>query len=231
VRDEPANSPAWRILACDDDVIAVAKPRGMLVVPGRDGAAGDDVLRGALERHLGAPVWVVHRIDRVASGVVLFAPSADAHRFLSMAFEAGAVRRVYRAWVLGVPDPPQATIDLPIREGRKGRMKGAPDGKPSRTDYRLLRAVEGAALVEANLRSGRRHQIRLHLAYRGHPILFDELYAGPRLPALRDLRHRLGLPSDEAGIRLHAAEVAWRGRNGLPRSVTCEPPEGFDPFG
>jgi 23S rRNA-/tRNA-specific pseudouridylate synthase len=110
-------------------------------------------------------------------------------------------------------------------------MKGAPDGKPSRTDYRVQRAADGCSLVEARLVTGRRHQIRLHLAYRGHPILVDELYAGPRGGDLRALAGSLGLPAGEPGIRLHAAEVAWRGADGGEHRVTCEPPEGFDPFG
>lgn len=219
----------WRILFDEDGVLAVAKPPGLVVVPGR----GDDLgepLRQQVERHLGRPVWVVHRIDRPASGVVLFATSAEVHRTLSMAFEAGVVERRYLAWVLGVPEPPEATIDLPIREGRKGRMKGAPDGKPSRTEYRVLRTADGCALLEARLHSGRRHQVRLHLAYRGHPILVDPLYAGPRAADLDALRRRLGLPPDEPGIRLHAAEIAWRGPDGQLRRIGCEPPAGFDPI-
>lgn len=221
--------PGWSILSHEDDVLAVAKPPGLVVVPGR----GDDLgvpLRQQLERHLGRPVWVVHRIDRPASGIVLFATTAEVHRALSMAFEAGQVERRYLAWVLGVPEPPQGAIDLPIREGRKGRMKGAPDGKPSRTDYRVLRVVDGGSLLEARLHSGRRHQVRLHLAYRGHPILVDPLYAGPRAADLEALRVRLGLPVDEPGIRLHAAELAWRGPDGQPRRIACDPPPGFDPF-
>lgn len=220
----------WRILSHDDDVLAVDKPQGQLVVPGR-GDASDESLKQALERHLDRPVWVVHRIDRPASGVVLLATSADAHRFLSMTFEAGAVQRRYLAWVLGVPEPPEGSITIPIREGRKGRMKGAPDGKPSRTDYRVLRSADGCALVEARLHTGRRHQIRLHLAYSGHPILVDGLYAGPRSADLAAMRERLGLPVLEPGIRLHAAEIAWRGPDDRPHRVTSDPPPGFDPFG
>ena len=222
-------STDWRVLSHEADVLAVAKPCGLVVVPGR-GDAAHGSLREAVEAHLGRPVWVVHRIDRPASGVVLLATSAEAHRRLSMAFEAGAVERRYLAWVLGVPEPLQGTIDLPIREGRKGRMKGAPDGKPSRTDYRVLREAQGCALVEARLQTGRRHQIRLHLAYRGHPVLVDGLYAGPRLGDLRALADRLGLGPDEPGIRLHAAEVAWTEPDGTRRRVACEPPPGFDPI-
>ncbi len=221
------SSAAWCILQHEDDVLAVAKPAGQVVVPGR-GEAADGALRLEVERHLGRPVWVVHRIDRPASGVVLFATSAAAHRHLSMAFEAGAVARRYLAWVLGVPAPLEGRIDIPIREGRKGRMKGAPDGKPSRTDYRVLRACDGFSLVEARLHTGRRHQIRLHLAYSGHPVVHDALYAGPRLAELTALGRRLGLAVDEPGIRLHAVEVAWTGPDGRARRVTCDPAPGFD---
>ena len=222
------DGPGWRILSHDADVLAVAKPQGLLVVPGR-GDVPSTTLRHELETHLERPVWVVHRIDRPASGVVLFATSAEAHRYLSMAFEAGRVERTYLCWVLGVPEPLQGSIDLPIREGRKGRMKGAPDGKPARTDYRVLREADGCALLEAGLHTGRRHQIRLHLAYRGHPILVDPLYAGPRLNDLRALAGRLGLPATEPGIRLHAASVAWTAADGRRCRVACDVPPGFDP--
>jgi len=219
------------ILLERDGVLAVNKPAGLAVVPGRGEDDADDHLRARLERQLGRPVWVVHRIDKATSGLVLFASDAATHRALSMRFESGRVERVYRAWLLGVPEPRAGVIEIPIREGRKGRMKGAPDGKPSCTRYQVLRVAQvpgcgRGSLVEARLDTGRRHQIRLHFAYTGHPVLFDELYAGRAKAELERARLALEPAVQPPRVHLHALSLAWVGEDG--RRVTLEAPEPVD---
>lgn len=241
--------PLSTLLYDEGDLVAVDKPAGLPVVPAR-GPNADDCLRARLEQALGCRLWVVHRIDKPVTGVVLFARTPEAHRDMSLRFAAGEVRRRYLAWVLGVPDPAQGRIDIPIREGRKGRMKGAPDGKVSRTDYRVLdsmswpistpaapdqpgqpgEATTQAALVEARLVTGRRHQIRLHLAYRGHPVLFDLLYAGPQSDALARLRVHLGAAPGAPAIHLHARSLSWSPRPGsAPIEILAPTPPAFRP--
>ncbi len=218
------------ILYEEQGLLAVNKPAGIAVVPGR-GPDGDDCLRLRLEEGLGRRLWVVHRIDKPVTGVALFATNAEAHREMSMRFEAGLVRRRYTAWVLGVPAASAGRIDIPIEPGRKGRMRGASSGKPSRTDYRVLETIEvsprsspyRASLLEVELLSGRRHQIRLHLAYEGHPILFDPLYAGPRAGALEALCAAVDVPRPPESIHLHARSLSWSPGGGAPEQDISAP--------
>lgn len=150
----------------------------MLVIPGRAGSTNEGpCLKEALARQLSTRVYVVHRIDRHTSGVVVMALNPESHRVASMAFERGEVTKQYLALVVGRLEAP-VDIDLPLIEGRKGRMKVARPGtgKPSRTLVRPVAQFDQATLVECEPRSGRQHQIRVHLAVIGHPLWVDPQY-------------------------------------------------------
>ena len=162
------------VLASKDGLVAVAKPPGVLVIPGRT-PEDQHCARDMLAEQLGQRVWVCHRIDRDTSGVVLFATDEKAHRAASMAFEQGLAKKKYLALVEGVVSAP-LDIDLPLAEGRKGKMRVGDDGKPSRTLVRPIEAFAHASLVECEPLTGRQHQIRVHLKARGHPLLFDHQY-------------------------------------------------------
>jgi tRNA pseudouridine32 synthase/23S rRNA pseudouridine746 synthase len=176
------------VLHEDAHVLAVDKPAGRLVIPGR--GTDERSLREELEERHGR-LWVVHRLDRGTSGVLLFARTAEAHRALNLAFDRGEPRKAYVALVRGLP-PPERRIDLAIAPARRGRMRparpGDPRGKAAATVVRLLepfpaRAWAGGvlALVEALPETGRTHQIRVHLAAAGLPLAVDPDYgeAGP----------------------------------------------------
>jgi tRNA pseudouridine32 synthase/23S rRNA pseudouridine746 synthase len=180
--------PRARVLHEDESVVAVDKPAGRLVIPGR--GTDERSLREELEETHG-PLWVVHRLDRGTSGVVLFARTAAAHRALNLAFDRGEPRKRYVALVRGEP-PPERRIDVPIAPARRGRMRparpGDARGKPSVTVIRLLEKLPTRpwaggplALVEALPETGRTHQIRVHLAAVGLPLAVDADYgeAGP----------------------------------------------------
>ena len=113
----------------DDDVVAVQKPSGEPVIPARDGSAQDCVQR-RLERQLGRRLWVVHRIDKDASGVVVFALNAEAHRALSLAFEHRQVSKTYAAFVAGAIEPPEGRLEVPLHPARKGKTRPARPGEP-----------------------------------------------------------------------------------------------------
>lgn len=165
------------LLARTPRYVAVDKPPGVAVIPTRTGAR-EDCLKAQLEAQLGARLWVVHRLDKDTSGAVLFALDAEAHRALSLAFEHGRAKKRYLALVEGRLESPQ-TVDAPLAVGRKGRMRVArpgESGKPSQTRVRALELFAGASLVEAEPLTGRTHQIRVHLAHLGHPLLVDPLY-------------------------------------------------------
>ena len=119
------------VLAEGDGWIAVDKPAGMVVVPAPGVATS---LWRNLEEERSERLWVVHRIDRGTSGIVVFARNADAHRTLSMAFEHGEVRKTYLAFVGGTP--PDGPIDAPLHNARRGRMRPAKDREPGSLDAR-----------------------------------------------------------------------------------------------
>jgi 23S rRNA-/tRNA-specific pseudouridylate synthase len=130
--------PPLVLLYEDHDLVAVAKPSGEPVIPAR-AEPGSLCLQKRLERVLRRRLWVVHRIDRDASGVVVFALNADAHRALSLAFEHRQVTKTYAAFVAGSIDPPRGRIEVPLHAARKGKTRparpGEPGGQPATTEY------------------------------------------------------------------------------------------------
>jgi RluA family pseudouridine synthase len=173
----------------DHDLVAVAKPAGEPVIAAR-GEPRALCLQSRIESRLRRRVWVVHRIDRDASGVVLFALNADAHRELSLAFEHRQVTKSYTAFVTGSIEPPRGRIEVPLHAARRGRTRPAlPDERgtqPSATEYvtrkRWTLGGPTISVLEARPLTGRHHQIRVHLRSVGTPILFDALYGRGLVP-------------------------------------------------
>ena len=171
-----------RVLYQDADLLAVDKPAGRLVIPGR--GAPERTLREEAEALVGE-VWVVHRLDRGTSGVLIFARTAAAHRALNLAFDRQTVSKRYLAIVRGSP-PPEQRVTAALAPARRGRMRPArPNdsrGKAAATALRLLEAfparppLPALALVEAIPETGRTHQIRVHLAVAGSPLAVDPDY-------------------------------------------------------
>lgn len=165
-------------------MVVVNKPAGLLSLPdGYDQSLPH--MRAILEPYLGR-LWIVHRLDRDTSGIILLARSPTAHQVLSKQFEQHQVRKNYHAIVSGIPDWETITIDLPLRTNVGRRKRTAVDherGKPACTILKVLERLgsadtQGYSLVEAKPQTGRTHQIRAHLAALGHPIIGDPLY-GP----------------------------------------------------
>jgi RluA family pseudouridine synthase len=213
-------SPSQRILHQTSGFIAVDKPAGVTVIPGRESTRAESLV-GLLETELGRKLWVVHRLDRDTSGVVLFALGAPTHRTLSMAFEAGEVEKVYLALVQGVIEGP-LDLEMPLVPARRGRMRPAREGesgKPARTRVvPIERLGAEATLVEARPLTGRTHQIRVHLASAGHPLLVDHQYGG---------RHKRGQAPLVTRTPLHAARLVLRGLAGI-EDVVIEAPLPLD---
>jgi tRNA pseudouridine32 synthase / 23S rRNA pseudouridine746 synthase len=199
------------VLFADAELLAVDKPAGRLVIPGR--GRDETSLRAELEAEHG-PLWVVHRLDRGTSGVLLFARSAAAHRTVNLAFDRGEPQKRYLALVRGAP-PEQGRVDVAIAPARRGRMRPArpddPRGKAAATAFSRVEAFPARpwtggplALVEARPETGRTHQIRVHLAYAGFPLAIDPDY-GDDAP-VRDARGAVLLDRTP----LHAAELRVR---------------------
>jgi tRNA pseudouridine32 synthase/23S rRNA pseudouridine746 synthase len=182
------------ILYRDEALLVIDKPAGLPSLP--DGYNPGAVhVRSLLEPHYGR-VWIVHRLDRGTSGVLLLARTAEAHRALNQQFDQRQVTKVYHALVNGSPDWREKTVDLPLRidVGHKHRTAVDPArGKPAVTHLRVLERFAGCTLVEAVPETGRTHQIRAHLAALGHPLVADELYASDPVGDSPAIMPRLGL--------------------------------------
>ncbi len=185
-------SPA-AILFEDERVLAADKPAGQPTIPGR-GDVGE-ALNAELERRLGRKLFVVHRLDLEASGVVVFAKDAETHRLLCAQFESRGAKKVYLAVVAGAMTG-EGVADAPLKEFGSGRVAPSAGGRKSRTRWRVERAWRSAALLRVEPETGRRHQIRAHLCALGHPILGDPRYGPQPRPiggAPRLMLHALSL--------------------------------------
>jgi tRNA pseudouridine32 synthase/23S rRNA pseudouridine746 synthase len=225
-------TPVLDVLYHDDALIALAKPAGRIVVPGRGGAREEPTLRdevSALPALAGRAVYVVHRLDRGTSGVLLFALNAEAHRALSIAFERHQVDKRYwalcRGTLLGAGMIDRALV--PIRGGKvRVARPGESGGKPSVTAWRALERLAGPAgdftAVEARPRTGRLHQVRAHLASIGHPLAVDPHYGG-------DERLELGGGAALDRVPLHAASLRLRHpATGQPLEIQAALPADLD---
>jgi 23S rRNA pseudouridine1911/1915/1917 synthase len=201
---EPAHNEAQDIpLAIaheDEHLLVVDKPAGLVVHP----AAGnlDGTLVNALLHHCAGQLsgiggvarpGIVHRIDKDTSGLLVVAKTDRAHEGLARQFAAHSIDRRYRAIVAGLPVAGTGTVDAPLARSPHDRKKIAiiAGGKRAVTHWQLLDPLAEAALVECRLETGRTHQVRVHMASIGHPLLGDPVYGRPR-PRHRGVLDRLG---------------------------------------
>ena len=195
---EPLPRPV-EIVAYDDVIIIVNKPSGLLSVPGR-GPDKQDCLSARVQAEF-SDALVVHRLDMETSGLMVFARGIDAQRAISRAFEQRAISKYYVAVTYGLIADDMGTIDLPLIcdwPNRPRQMVDYTIGKPATTHFTVLArdALAQRSRVGLTPITGRSHQLRVHLASLGHPIVGDSLYA-PALPALGER------------LMLHAAQLRF----------------------
>ncbi|MEX0284449.1 MAG: pseudouridine synthase [Paracoccaceae bacterium] len=186
------------ILFEDAQVLAVNKPTGLLSVPGRGEHLSDCLLsrvQAAFPHAL-----LVHRLDRDTSGVIVFALTPHAQRHLGLQFENRQTKKSYIARIAGHLEPKTGTVDLPLRAdwpNRPLQMVCHERGRPAQTDWRVLRQGDGETRVRLTPKTGRSHQLRVHMLALGHPILGDPFYA----PDTASDYPRMMLHSEELRIR------------------------------
>lgn len=164
------------ILYEDEAIVVVNKPSDFLTVPDRFHHHLPSLFQYLKEKN--DDTFIVHRLDKETSGLVCFAKTKEAHRNLSMQFENRSVQKIYLALLTGVVANDSGIIDKPIAESmtRRGKMIIAKRGKPSVTHYKVLEFFKNFTLVEADIKTGRTHQIRVHFKEIGHPLAVDSLY-------------------------------------------------------
>ena len=223
-----AQSIPLSVLYEDADLLVIDKPAGLVVHPAPGNP--DHTLVNALIHHCGeslsgiggvARPGIVHRLDKNTSGLLIAAKNDNAHRALSSQLQSRKLKRVYLALVFGVPMPARGVIDRPIGRNPNHRKKMAvvsAGGRVAKTRYRVLRRFgKVASLVECQLMTGRTHQIRVHLAALGHPLIGDQVYGNKHLatslpdPLAQTLKafprqalhaHMIGFDSPRTGKRL-----------------------------
>ncbi|HUG45659.1 MAG TPA: RluA family pseudouridine synthase [Sphingomicrobium sp.] len=214
-RNEPQAIPL-EVVYEDPHLLVIDKPAGLVVHP----AAGnrDGTLVNALLHHCGeslsgiggvARPGIVHRIDKDTSGLLAVAKTDAAHEGLSKQFADHSIERRYLAIVSGVPRTARGSIDAPLGRSSANRKKIAivaeNRGKRAVTHWKRLEILKDSALVECSLETGRTHQVRVHMASIGHPLLGDPVYGGGGGKAHRELLKRLGFHRQA----LHAARLGF----------------------
>jgi 23S rRNA pseudouridine1911/1915/1917 synthase len=184
---DPMSKAALPILFEDDHFVAINKPAGLAVIPGRDESTSAIELLGkqlgmAYSGTVDPRIRVVHRIDKETSGVVLFARNKEAQRHVSEQFQNNQVEKEYLALVVGKMGDERGEIDAPlaVHPASKKHMAVSKHGRPARTLWQVERRFKRYTLLRVFPKTGKTHQIRVHLMSIGHPLAIDLLYNAPR---------------------------------------------------
>jgi tRNA pseudouridine32 synthase/23S rRNA pseudouridine746 synthase len=203
------------ILFQNNDIIAVNKPSGLACIVERD--KEKDNLHSQLSALYQHKIYIVHRLDKEASGVILFAKNADTHRCLCRQFTKHTVRKTYLALLHSSVAGNSGTIDKPIRQLGSGRVAVDTErGKPSVTEYEVIERFRDYTLVRAHSVTGRRHQLRVHFYSIGYAIVGDPLY-GRKNPRINSEAKYF-----VSRLMLHAEKISFSLPSG--KQITIEAP-------
>lgn len=211
------------VLFEDNDLIALNKPSGLLTIPDRFDPALPS-LKTILSQQFDE-LFIIHRIDRDTSGLILFAKNASAHKYYSQLFEARGVEKKYYALVHGHMNSLSGTFDQPIGEHFqvKGRMAVSRKGKPAVTHYEVVETFQSYSWLKLSIETGRTHQIRVHLQDAGHSVVCDPLYGTPApllLSSIKKKKFKLSKDAEEEQpllnrLALHAFSLEFPFQNGV----------------
>lgn len=219
------------ILFENDDLVAVSKPAGLLTVPDRE--QKETSLKEILNSKYGK-IWVVHRLDRDTSGVIVFAKNETTHKYLSQLFEGREVQKFYLGLVNSSIAAKSGTIDAAIAEHPviKGKMVIHRKGKNSVTDYEVLEDFGLFSWVKFQIHTGRTHQIRVHMQHIGHFIVCDETYGDGKPVLLSSFKKKFHLSKKEEEekpilnrLALHSHQLIFKDADGKEINIVAEPPK------
>ena len=201
----------------NEDFIAVNKPSGMLTIPDRHDETQLSLYKILLQQY--GKIFIVHRLDRDTSGLVLFAKNEASHKYFSQLFENRNIEKIYFGIIRGSMPDKSGSINEAIAEHPvlKGVMTVSKKGKPSLTDYKVMEDYGIYSLVEFNIHSGRTHQIRVHTKFAGHPIACDPVYGDgkPILLSSFKKKYKLSLHDEEERplinrLALHSYQLIFK---------------------
>jgi RluA family pseudouridine synthase len=205
------------ILYEDYNIIAVNKPERIASISEND--LHLPTIHSILQNNYLQKIYVVHRIDKEVSGIILFAKDPITHKYLNNLFAARAIKKNYTALVRGVISEDRGRIDKPLREFGSGRMGvDEKNGRLSVTDFKVLKRFNEFTLLDVSIITGRRHQIRVHLYSIGHPVAGDLLYGS------KNIQSRI------PRLMLHASQIEFKLQNNK-NVLICSPlPDKFQKF-
>lgn len=216
----------------DEDIIALNKPTGMLSIPDRYDSTLPCLYHEAVKAY--GKLFVVHRIDKDTSGLILFARNEESHKYLSQLFEGRDIEKYYLALVSGKPIKSSSSIIAPLAEHpvRKGRISVQKKGRFAHTDYELLDNWGSVSLLKLRIFTGRTHQIRVHLQHLGNPILCDPFYGSNTPLLLSSFKRKFKLSEKDeeerpliSRLALHASELVFVDRKGEKMTLTAPLPK------
>jgi 23S rRNA pseudouridine955/2504/2580 synthase len=216
----------------NDDFVALNKASGVLTIPDRH-----DEMQPSLYKYLRQQyenIFIVHRLDRDTSGLILFAKNAKTHKYLSQLFEQRKIEKTYQGIIHGSLPIKKGSINEPITEHpyQKGMMTVTKKGNLSITDYEVLEDYGIFSLVQFKIHTGRTHQIRVHMKYEGHPIICDPLYGDGRSVLLSSFRKKYKLSQHDeeerpiiSRLALHSLKLELPDADGKPHSIKAPLPK------
>ena len=215
----------------NDDFIVLNKPAGVLSIPDREGK--EESLKSRLQEKY-EQIFVVHRLDRDTSGLIIFAKNQSTHKYFSQLFENRTVEKIYTGLVSGILSEKKRTIDAPIAENthKAGQMLIHRRGKASLTDYEVLEEFGVYSFLQFQIHTGRTHQIRVHMQHIGHPIACDELYGTGDPILLSSIKKKFKLSKSEemerpilSRLALHSSQLKFKDEKGVGHSFEAPLPK------
>ncbi len=226
-----SNKNKLKILFENEDLVAINKPSGMLTIPDRYNADLPSVYTSLQKQY--DKIFIVHRLDRDTSGIVIFAKNEVAHKWLNTLFENRTIDKFYLGIVKGSPIDKNGIINEPIAEHQhqKGVMIITKRGKPSITEYNVVDDFGIYSLIKFKILSGRTHQIRVHMQHLGHPLVCDEVYGDGKSVFISSFKKKFKLNREQEEqpvlkrLGLHAYQIKFNNHAGQLVNIIAELPK------